>query len=78
VLQWIFPKFLKTEEDIEAAVNVFNDTVQWAGWNTTPEHTDILKTYVCPILITPKKSKKKKTVETGTDYEHQKAKYYVT
>jgi hypothetical protein len=27
---------LKTEEDIEAAVNFFNDTVHWAGWNATP------------------------------------------
>jgi hypothetical protein len=35
---------LKTEEDIEAAVKFFNDTVQWAGWNATPEHTDTLKT----------------------------------
>jgi hypothetical protein len=45
---------LKTEEDIEAAVNFFNDTVQWAGWNATPEHTDTLKTYDCPILIKQK------------------------
>jgi hypothetical protein len=30
---------LKTEEDIEAAVKFFNDTVQWAGRNATPEHT---------------------------------------
>jgi hypothetical protein len=42
---------LKTEEDIEAVVKFFNDTVQWAGWNATPEHTDTLKTYNCPILI---------------------------
>jgi hypothetical protein len=28
-----------TKEDIEAAVKFFNDTVQWAGWNATPEHT---------------------------------------
>jgi hypothetical protein len=35
---------LKTEKDIEAAVKFFNDTVQWAGWNATPEHTDRLKT----------------------------------
>jgi hypothetical protein len=34
---------LKTEEEIEAAVKFFNDTIQWAGWNTTPEHTDTLK-----------------------------------
>jgi hypothetical protein len=31
---------LKTEKDIEAAVKFFNDTIQWAGWNATPEHTD--------------------------------------
>jgi hypothetical protein len=40
----------KTEEDIEASVKFFNDTIQWAGWNATPEHTDTLKTYDCPIL----------------------------
>jgi hypothetical protein len=34
---------LKTEEDIEAAVKFFNDTIQWAGWNATPEHTDTFK-----------------------------------
>jgi hypothetical protein len=45
---------LKTEKDIEAAVKFFNDTVQWAGWNTTPEHTDTLKTYDCPVLIKQK------------------------
>jgi uncharacterized protein YktA (UPF0223 family) len=42
---------LKTEEDIEAAVKFFNDTIHWAGWDTSPEHTDILKTYDCPTLI---------------------------
>jgi hypothetical protein len=42
---------LKTEEDIEAAVKFFNDTIQWAGWNAIAEHTDTLKTYDCPILI---------------------------
>jgi hypothetical protein len=41
---------LKTEEGIEAAVKFFNDTAQWAGWKTTPEHTDTLNTYDCPIL----------------------------
>jgi hypothetical protein len=40
---------LKTEEDIEAAVKFFNDTMQWVGWNATTEHTDTLKTYDCPI-----------------------------
>jgi hypothetical protein len=32
----------------------FSDTVQWAGWNATPGHTDIFKTYECPILIKQK------------------------
>jgi hypothetical protein len=50
----------KTEEDIEAAVKVFNDTVQWADWNTTPEHTDTLKAYVCPILIKHKIEEKRR------------------
>jgi hypothetical protein len=45
---------LKTEEDIEAAVKFFNDTLQCAGWNATPEHTATLKTYDCPILIKQK------------------------
>jgi hypothetical protein len=44
----------KTEADIEAAVKFFNDTIQWAGWNATPEHTDTPKTYNCPILIKQK------------------------
>jgi hypothetical protein len=35
---------LKTEEVIEAAVKFVNDTIQWAGRNTTPEHTETLKT----------------------------------
>jgi hypothetical protein len=43
---------LKTEEDIEVAVKFFNDTIQRAGWNTTPEHTDTLKSNDCLILIT--------------------------
>jgi hypothetical protein len=42
---------LKTEEDTEAALKFFNDTIQWAGWNATPQHTDTLTTYDCPILI---------------------------
>jgi hypothetical protein len=36
---------IKSEEDIEAAVKFFNDTIHWAGWNTMPEHADTLKTY---------------------------------
>jgi hypothetical protein len=31
---------LKTEKDTEAAVKLFNDTIQQDGWNATPEHTD--------------------------------------
>jgi hypothetical protein len=45
---------LKTEEDIQAAVKFFNHTIQWEGWNATPEHTDTLKTHDCPILIKQK------------------------
>jgi endonuclease/exonuclease/phosphatase family metal-dependent hydrolase len=51
---------LKTEEDIDAVVNFFNDIVQWAGWNATPEHTDTLKTYDCPILIKQKSEEKRR------------------
>jgi exonuclease III len=35
---------LKTAEDIEATVQYFSDTIQWACWNTTPEQTSPLKT----------------------------------
>jgi hypothetical protein len=51
---------LKSEEDIEAAVKFFNDTIQWAGWNATPEHTDTLKTYNCPILNKQKIEEKRR------------------
>jgi hypothetical protein len=40
---------LKTEQNTEAAVKFFNDTIRWAGWNATQEHTDTIKTYDCPI-----------------------------
>jgi hypothetical protein len=50
----------KTEEDIETAVKFFNDTIQWAGWNATPEHRDTLKAYDYPILIKQKKTEGKK------------------
>jgi hypothetical protein len=40
---------LKTEEDIETATKFFNDTIQWAAWKATPEHTNTLRTYDCPI-----------------------------
>jgi hypothetical protein len=51
---------LKTEEDIEAAVKSFNDTVQWAGWNATPEHTDALKIYDFPIILKQKIEEKRR------------------
>jgi hypothetical protein len=42
----------KTEEDTEAAAKVFNNTIQRAGWNATPEHRRTLKdAYDCPITI---------------------------
>jgi hypothetical protein len=42
---------LTTEEDTEAAIKFINDAIEWSGWNATPEHTDTLKTYDCPMLI---------------------------
>jgi hypothetical protein len=59
-------------------VKFFSDTIQWAGWNVTPEHTDTLKTYDCPVLIKQKIEEGKDSVEVGTDYEHQRAKDYLT
>jgi hypothetical protein len=51
---------LKTEEDIEAAVKFFNDTIQWAGWNATPRHIDTLKAYDSSILIKQKAEEKRR------------------
>jgi hypothetical protein len=50
----------RPEEDIEGAVKFFNDTVQWAGLNATPEHTDTLKTYDYPIVIKQKIEEKRR------------------
>jgi transposase len=55
---------LKTEENIEAAVKYFNDTIQWAGWNSTPEHTDLLITSDYHILVKQKNSRKTKIQHT--------------
>jgi hypothetical protein len=41
---------LKAVEDIEVAVEFFKDTIYWVSWNATPEHTEKLKPYDCPIL----------------------------
>jgi hypothetical protein len=68
----------KSEEDIEAAIKFFNDTIQWAGWNATPEHTDTLEAYDCLILSKQNIEEKENSIETGTDYEHPKAKDYLT
>jgi hypothetical protein len=46
---------LKTEEDIETGVKLFNDTLQWAGLNATPEHR-----HDCPILIKQKIEEKRR------------------
>jgi hypothetical protein len=54
---------LKTEEDIEAAVTFFNDTMQWAVWNATPENTATPKANNCSILIT--KLKKRRLQKLG-------------
>jgi hypothetical protein len=47
----------KDEEDIEVSAVFFNDTIQWAGWNATPEHSRTLEAYdgymllVCCVLL---------------------------
>jgi hypothetical protein len=51
---------LKTEEDTATAVKFFNNTIQRAGLNATPEHIDTLKPYVCPIIIKQKIDKKRR------------------
>jgi hypothetical protein len=51
---------LKTKEDIQAAARFFNNTIQCAGWNATPEHERTLKTYDCPILIKGKTEEKRR------------------
>jgi hypothetical protein len=70
--------FSITEEYIETAVKYFNDTIQWAGWNATPEHTDLPITTDYPILIKQKQQKKGNSEKTGADSEHQKAEGYST
>jgi hypothetical protein len=52
--------FLNTEEDIETAIKAITDTIQWAGWSETREHTDTLKICDCSILI-------KQTIEGQAD-----------
>jgi hypothetical protein len=51
---------LNTDSDIDAAINNFNDLIQWAGWNSTPENTATHQIKTCPILITQKHLNKRK------------------
>jgi hypothetical protein len=37
---------LQTEEDTEAAVKFFNDTIQWGRWKATLEYKDIRLTNI--------------------------------
>jgi hypothetical protein len=67
----------RTEEAIEAAVMIFNYTIQWAGWNGTPEHKRALKAYNCPIITKQKIEEKEDSVENDTDHEQQQARDYV-
>jgi hypothetical protein len=41
----------------------FIDTIQWACWNATPEHTTTLKIHDCPILN--KKIEEKRRLRRG-------------
>jgi hypothetical protein len=54
---------LETEEDIEAAAKFFNDTIQWAGWNATPEHKRTLEAYDCRIKIKQKIEENRHRIE---------------
>jgi endonuclease/exonuclease/phosphatase family metal-dependent hydrolase len=51
---------LKTETQIKDAVKYFNDIIQWAGWNATPEHTYIPPSHDCPIVIKQKLAQKRR------------------
>jgi exonuclease III len=49
----------KTGADIEAAVEFFNVTVQWAGWMATPELPFASRIQGCPITIQQKLAEKR-------------------
>jgi hypothetical protein len=51
---------LKTPADVEAAVQLFTDTVQWAGWQATPTLPDRTRIHGCPIIIKQKLAEKRK------------------
>jgi hypothetical protein len=49
---------LKIEENIEASIKYVNDTIRWAGWKATPQHTGIPIAPNYPILIRQKRTEK--------------------
>jgi hypothetical protein len=51
---------LKTEAQIEGAVKNFNDIIQWAGWNTTPETTYTPSSYASTIFTKQKLTEKRR------------------
>jgi hypothetical protein len=56
-----------------------SSTIQYNGLvGIQRQNIQTLKTYDCPILIKEKSKKKEDSIEVGTDYEHQRAKYYLT
>jgi hypothetical protein len=61
---------LKTGSEIEESIKNFNDIIQWAGWTTTPEHTEARQAYDCPILIKQKNLKQKETPQKLASIPH--------
>jgi hypothetical protein len=51
---------LKTNSDIEAAIKFLNDTLQWAGWNSSPVYMATQQTIDCPLQIKEKLLHKRK------------------
>jgi hypothetical protein len=51
---------LKTPTDIEDAVKLFTDVVQWAGWTATPPSLAKPQHFGCPIAIKQKLAEKRK------------------
>jgi hypothetical protein len=51
---------LKTPDDVEAVVQLFTETVQWAGWQATPTLPAMPRIHGCPIVIKQKLAEKRK------------------
>jgi hypothetical protein len=47
-------------------------TIPWAGWTSTPEHTDILTTPECPIQLKQKIEENELSTKLDIDTEHHK------